>query len=144
MPENKELINMIARAICERDEVQCQCVCAPETRGTMGTCEGPFADARAVLECLAEAGIDLTAKEKLEKIARIYNTETKIEGIKGTKCTHARYGLEAVIYEIEHGQGIDKISMATLNTVIQQLADIEKVLGEDLIWVKEFRPNTPK
>jgi hypothetical protein len=43
-------IQAAARAICELDGVQCQCICAPETRRRVKHCEGPFAQAKAALE----------------------------------------------------------------------------------------------
>jgi hypothetical protein len=49
MPSQQE-IQAAARAICELDGVQCQCICAPETRGSVKHCEGPFAQAKAALE----------------------------------------------------------------------------------------------
>jgi hypothetical protein len=50
MTISEQEIQAAARAICELDGVQCQCICAPETRGSVKHCEGPFAQAKAALE----------------------------------------------------------------------------------------------
>ncbi len=74
------------------------------------------------------------AEEKLTKIAAIYNTKTKIEGVKGMGATHARYNLEGALIDLKRDGKADDIIINTLERVIKQLADIELILGDDLIW----------
>ena len=64
-------IEAAASAICELDGARCQCVCAPETRGNIGRCQGPFEQAKAALEAAEQVRNDAVLREILGLDARV-------------------------------------------------------------------------
>ena len=70
---------------------------------------------------------EMTAEQKLKKIAKIYETITK----KGrhTISTHAYYNMLGAIMDIERTGKCDKVSLKTLKSVHRQLGRIGLVIG---------------
>jgi|SRR5882672_8351154 len=74
-------------------------------------------------------------EDKLIKIANVYNKEYKDK--KGTVAmTHMGYNLQGAIIDLKSGKN-DKVVTDTLERVGEQVAEIARILGPDLIWDKE-------
>lgn len=132
---DQDLINKVARIICEKDDIQCQCVCAPETRGNVKTCEGPFTDAKEILETIYNH--NQIAQEKLKHIAEIYNSEyINEEGLH--LFTDLGYSVTAALMHIKRGES-DDLVVNTLEEVEKRLIEIAKILGKDLLWRGEVK-----
>lgn len=90
---------------------------------------GSDANPQAILGKLA------IAEEKLRKIGDIYNKEYKDKS-GHTIMTHMGYNLQAAIIDLKNGKN-DQIVINTLDGIGNQIANIAKELGPDLIWDKE-------
>lgn len=71
----------------------------------------------------------MTPEEKLAKIISIYDAERPLPNGAGYSSSHARYNLEAALIDMERTGRGDTVCCNTVKRVVQQLADIETVLG---------------
>lgn len=71
----------------------------------------------------------MTADEKLKQIASIYETRRPIEGGHGDVTDHIRHNLEGALDDMERTGKADAACIDTVKRAIDQLVQIEDVLG---------------
>jgi hypothetical protein len=69
----------------------------------------------------------VTAEEKLEKIAAIYNTTRKVGDL--TVASHVLDNLDGVVIDLELTRNVDDVCLRTLKRVREQLREIGEILG---------------
>jgi hypothetical protein len=67
----------------------------------------------------------VTAEEKLEKIAAVYNAERKVGDF--AMDTHALYNLDGAIIDLERTREVDDVCLRTLKRVREQLREIGEI-----------------
>jgi hypothetical protein len=91
--------------------------------------DGPYATDEEVrdVHALDEVRLPVTAEEKLERIAAVFDTKRKVG--EHTVSSHALLNLDGAIIDLDRTRKVDDVCLETLNRVRDQLREIGKILG---------------